>query len=703
MLAVLPLHAATPELSADKPISYQAETGILTAEGNAVFIDGQVRLEADKIVYDRNRNRVEAEGNVAVTQAGFRLITDWLNYSIEERRFQTGRFRAGYPPLFLEGESFEGTPDEIDFSKVTVYFREPTPGSPRLSIDQGQWLPDVALRGAGLRLFPTGNWNVPLPRADYQFGAPTLKVSGELGHRSSLGAFSKLNIIYPIDPNWGIGGNLDLYSRRGVLIGPSIRYHWGDPEQRTAAFLDAGYIRDQGSLSQLGSDREGNTIGRERAFIDYGLKQVHADGDFTIRGTWINDSEVMRDFRGRDYSRNSEPDNFIETTHLLDNWVLSAMMRLNLNNAYNLTERLPELRMDYLPTLLGDTEIYHQFAFTYSRYRLQTIQDPFIPLDFPGLPLSLDPAARDAEGIFDRIDVYYNWQRPMNFGVFQLTPLATARWTHYSDGWANGARTGDSIDRVMGEVGIDLSTRAEATWDYQNRTWDIRGLRHVSHTFLQYRYFPNGGYKKDEIAAIDRFAYSPLKPTLDLTRLRSIDTLSDLHMTRIGWENRLQTRNRDGSTRDLAEIHFYQDLIMSRDAGRPGWDAFYVEGQLHPAQWLSFGWEQKWRPESQRLEATRAMLTLRDAEIWTAMFSADYLNGAIELYGLDLLYRLNPQYLLSSSFRYNARTSQLTRQRYGIRRSYGRAWELEFYVSFSEGDARKSRTSFGVSVHLLGF
>lgn len=700
---MLPLPSATPELSADQPISYSADTGILTAEGNAVFIDERGRLEADKIVYNRLHNRVEAAGNVVVSQAGFRLITDWLNYDIEERRFQTGRFRAGYPPLFLEGDSFEGTPDEIDFSNVTVHFREPTPGSPRLDIARGQWLPNVALRGSGLRLSPTGNWKIPLPKADYQFGAPTLKVSGELGHRSSLGAFSKLNIIYPIDPNWGIGGNFDLYSRRGVLIGPAVRYHWGDPEQRTTAFLDTGYIRDQGSLNQLGTDREGNMIDRDRAFIDYGLKQVHANGDFTIRGTWINDSEVMRDFRDRDYARNSEPDNFIETTHLLDNWVISAMMRLNLNNAYNLTERLPELRMDYLPTPLGETEIYHQFAFTYSRYRLQSIQDPFIPLDFPGLPLSLDPASRDAQGIFDRIDAFYSWQRPISFSIFQLTPLATARWTHYNNGWANGARTGDSIDRVMGEVGFDLSTRAEATWDYQNRIWDIRGLRHVSHTFLQYRYFPNGGYKKDEIAAIDRFAYSPLKPTLDLTRLRAIDTLTDLHMTRIGWENRLQTRTRDGSTRDLAEIHFYQDVIMSRSSGRPGWDAFYVEGQIHPAQWLSFGWEQKLLPESQRLEATRAMLTLRDAEVWTAMVSADYLNGAIKLYGLDLLYQLTPQYLLTGSFRYNARTDQLTRQRYGIRRSYGRAWSLEFYVALSSGDARKSRTSFGVSVHLLEF
>ena len=151
-----------PELSADEPIAYTADDGILIAIGNAVYEDENTRVEADKIQYNRILEQIDATGNVRVTREGMRLLTEHLIYDAKTKRVTASRFRAGYPPIFLEGESFEGTLDEIDFSKVTVYFREPVENSPKLELREGKWVSEESVSGSGLRLNAIGGLKIPV-------------------------------------------------------------------------------------------------------------------------------------------------------------------------------------------------------------------------------------------------------------------------------------------------------------------------------------------------------------------------------------------------------------------------------------------------------------------------------------------------------------------------------------------------------------
>lgn len=693
-----------PELSSDEPISYSADEGILTALGNAVYEDERVRVEADRIDYNRSRNQVSAEGNVRVTREGFRLVTESLSYDVEKRHIVTGPFRAAYPPIFIEGDGFEGNPDQIDFSGSRIFYREPLPGSPSVSALSATWLPGSSISGDGLQFSPFRGLQIPLPSLDYEFGAPTLSASGELGFKSSVGAFASGEILYPVDPNWGAGAHISLYSRRGLMIGPSLAFHRREGDRHTNAFMRSGYISDQGGEGRLGTDRRGQTIDKDRGLIEWGVQHRQESFDLTTKGTYLSDSEVMRDFHSRDYYRDTEPDHFMEARFHWDDWILTAFYRQSLNTAYNLTERLPELRIDRLPREIGNTGFYQDVSLSYGRYRKVRIDDDLNPIALPSLPWSLQDRNLDPDGWWDRLDAWYHLERPLRVaGLVDFTPLATARWTHYTASWSQQQRSSSSIDRVMGEIGFDMSMQGEAFIEYSNRIWRIDGIRHLSRPVVQYRYMPGGSFAANRIPALDTFTYSPLKPTLDLTHLRHVDQLEELNLARFGWENRIQTRSQDGSPRDLAEFHLYQDLVFSRRPGEPAWDAFYLEGRLFPAQWMDLGFEQKYRPESQRLEASRLLMSLYSGDAWRARITADYLRGSIKLYGLDLDYQLNPEYLLSASIRYNARTESFTRQRYAIRRSFGRVWELEVYFSLHSGDIRESRTSFGLGIHLLNF
>ena len=351
--------AQAPELSADEPIAYTADDGILIATGNAVYQDEDTRVEADLIRYDRNRNRIEASGNVRVTRKGLRLLTSDLSYDATARSFRAGRFRAGYPPLFMEGESFEGTLDEIDFSRVSIYFREPVDNSPKLEVESGHWASGESVSGEGLRLRTIGGIGIPLPRFEYTFGAPTADADFRLGFRNNLGGFAQARILFPLSASLSVGGNFDIFTKRGLMVGPAVE--WSGADGRMRAFLDTGWIHDH-AFDERGVDFLGQPIEQGRGFASFGFMARNADASvqFQSRGTYLSDSEVLRDFRREDYFENFQPDHFADFTWQQGNLLVNAFARRQINDGYGMVDRLPELRAEWLPRELAKTGLYLQ-------------------------------------------------------------------------------------------------------------------------------------------------------------------------------------------------------------------------------------------------------------------------------------------------------------------------------------------------------
>ena len=92
------------------------------------FVDRDVTVRADRIDFFRRENRDCGGGWGAGRSAGFSAgLSSRLEYGCGQGRghSHSGPFRAGVPPLFVEGLSFEGTREEIDFSEVSLHFQEP--------------------------------------------------------------------------------------------------------------------------------------------------------------------------------------------------------------------------------------------------------------------------------------------------------------------------------------------------------------------------------------------------------------------------------------------------------------------------------------------------------------------------------------------------------------------------------------------------
>ncbi len=711
-LGIPTLGAATgPELSADRPISFDAGRGVLIAEGNARFEHEDILVIADEIRFNRAEERVTATGNVQVTRAGLRLVTHQLTYDLKTRYFTSGPFRAGHPPIFFEGASFEGTLDLLSLRNSSVFLREPDPYALSLQASDATLKGEDTITASGVRLGLPWGWSVPLPQFERSLSAAgPAEFSGNVGFRKNLGAFGRSTTLFPVTDTLSAGANLDLYSARGVLIGPALRYRVDSDEQYTDLRLSTGWIYDTGNR---GEDLFDQPIDRHRGFGMLSFRTEVEALEISGRTQFLTDSETTRDFRPSIYSRDPAPDSYLEVIHLWEDRFLSLFLRRSPNDFYGMTERLPELSIQQPLRSLGETGAYHAWDATYLRYRItraEGIADEIYPslLFSEGDDSLLASIFNDYTGDPDylkshvqaRADVNYAVQYPIALSNWaQFVPRAGGRYTF----WRPESRSeGSSASRTVGELGFDLTLHAFSDWNVQNRTWRIDGLRHLMRPVLQARWQPadwNGTLPEEN--RLDRRLYTPLIPTLDLRERRDVDMIDTRRIFRAGVENRLLTRDTAQGSRTLLELDLYQDLIPTVPSGADAWHGSYVELRSSPARWLELGLAQKYRTEGLSLEETRLRATIRSAERWEVTFAADFLDSVYEQYRLEGFYRVNPRFALFTGLRYDARRDELTQQVYGVRQRFGRTFELEYAVAFRQGSEREDDFSLRLGIRLL--
>lgn len=733
-LWALPAPGQAPELSAEQPIAYSEETGLLIASENAVYRDENTTVEADEIRYNRNDEQIEARGNVRVTRVGLRLLARELTYNTAARSFSATGFRVGYPPLFIEGESFSGNLDAVDFENISLYFREPVERAPKLSVARGTWVADDYLRGRGLSIETIGNLSLPLPGFTYAFGQPTLDVDASVGYRDNLGVFGQSFWLYPFSEDLSLGGNLDFYSERGILLGPAA--DWTSRDGLIQAFVNTGWIHDHSSRER-GNDILGNRIDQSRGFAEARLAARNEEGTLQLqaRSIYLSDSEVMRDFREDRYFDTYHPDTFLDFTWQSDRLLLNAFARSQINDGYRVVERLPEIHAEWLPGEIGSTGLVLQAQATATRYR--TYDNDLPRITFPSGPLGLPPVnlgdippppsftpppppsdlpppdtlpsepAPDPEpdslsfrGPFqNRLDASATLTRPFHFdGGISLVLRGGTRWTHYE--WEG---TGPSSERTLAELGFDLSRTLQKTYGVGWSRLGIEDLRHEATTRVTYRWHPRDIDREKPIFFNETAFYRALPPVLDLADLTHGDVLREWNVARLGWENRFLAAGDDGEFRPFLRFNLYQDLLFSAPSGRDEWDAFYTEIEFTPVPWLDLLWMQKYRTEGFRTEASFFRTTLRSSDLWAVSFQAEFLETAIEQYDLDGRYRLSENLGLFGNWQFDSRLDTWTRQRYGISQRFGNVWQAEFYVTFTDQDRRQDDFSVGLRLRWLSF
>ncbi|MGB0409454.1 MAG: LPS-assembly protein LptD [Opitutales bacterium] len=698
--AALTLDAALPELSSLEPLEFDEASQRLIARGDARLDYGDTRIRADRITYYQEYAVADAQGNIAITQNERRLIADRLSYDTNENVFAVDILRTGQWPFYLSGVSAGGTTEDISIQGATLYYGEPGPLALSVSANEVQYVQSgsdyIAMDGATFRLGKLPVFYLPGFKY-YVNNAPYyLDLNG--GYDGELGAHIQTTALFPVSSFLRIGANLDYYTERGPLAGPAAQYIYNAGNQWIEGALSSGFIHDQGDATDLGLDRAGRQIAASREFAAWRHKhQIGERLTITALASYWSDSEVTRDFREDYYRDNQSPDTFAEAAYTGDNYIISAFGRFRPNDFQLVQERLPEVRIDLLPTPILAAGAYHRASASYVRLKEE-------------FDLSADPMFnRELES--NRYDFSYRIERPVHIRPWLTwTPLAGARYSGYDQQNIHSDLDGHTLadgsaECALYELGFDLEMRAHKTYETINRTWAIDGLRHIIRPVLRYRYFSDPE-DRESIAAIDREVFDLERPLLDLSDLRYIDQISETHLARFGLENLFQTRAEGYGSRTLAALNFYQDILFEKgtrydDSDQETLNATWLEFTLQPAPWLKFELASRFRTTELSLEELRTRTMLHSGETWELGLSTDLLDKRIDQYRLDFTYRINERYAVLTDLRVNADTGEFTRLRLGLSSRVGATWEVLYAITFRENAGRESDVEFGIRLRLM--
>ena len=667
-----------PDLTG-KDFRYDDATKDAIVTGDARLTLGGMVLTADEIRFNAATQTATARGNLVLTSGARRLVANEGTYHTPSGHLTARNLRVGQFPVYVSGETVEGTFDELVFTNATVFFRENAGYTPSIRAQRLNYTKGKIVRAEGLGIGLLGGHFLTLPHFEHSLDVDFISyVSASVGYRGRLGAFTELGFHLPVAEGMHLGANVGLYTARGVMAGPSGSYHRANEDGTVDGFLRTGYINDHGDLR---TDVLGAAVPRDRSFVSWEHRQTYGQ-HFTLDGqfNYWSDSEVLRDFRHKEFDRVQQPDSFLEATYAHDNLSLSAFARFHPNRYHRVTERLPELRFDLLP-------VSAPFG-TYQR------------LNASAAALESDAFGADPRLRTTRFDAYYGLARPIAPTPWlTVTPVAGGRVTHYTD--ALGGK--NEYTRTIGEVGFDARLLASGTFDCKNEIWDINGLRHLVEPKLSYRYAPEAAQGRAYIPPIDRRVFSTYLQPLSIGDSRNLDDLTALNTVRLSFNNTLQTRDAKYGSRNLAALNFAADYRFDPAAGQRHLSDIYTELVLTPVSWLRFELFHRFDPHSIRQQELNTGVTLIDQEWWSLRLAPHFLRNDYDEYYLEVRRRLNESYDVTALWRYDGRRNRFNEQSYGVWQRLGQTWAVKYEVSFFDGPRRESSFAFNIEVELLKF
>jgi LPS-assembly protein len=666
------------DLSSDRS-SFDFAAGEQILSGHARISDGITLLTADEIRYNNRSDIAIARGHVTLTRGPQRLLADTLTYDRRATSFSAQSVRVGYYPFYISGASAAGTLNEITLNTATVTYREPGPWQPTVQSSRILYAPNRNLRSENTRFGLGGAQPFPLPRVQQNLNEPLISyLTFTGGYRKTLGAYVEGGLRVPLQEGVKIGGDLSLYTARGLMVGPSASYIGENEGRDLHGYFRSGFIRDHGDKL---TDILGQPVPTNRGYIEWQHNQRLAE-DLTLAGqinAW-RDSEVVRDFRPRAFFPVQTPDTFVESVYSGHNYFISLFTRLRPNAFDYVQERLPELRYDLMPSTLGFGGLY------------QSAQASVVSLR------ERPPAQVGSRLVSDRADAYYALTRPFTPREWlTFTPTAGARITHYAN--TTGANTPGGYTRILGEVGLDAALRANATYAYKNAAWKIDGLRHLITPKLSYRYIPQGDLGRRFIPAIDR--QEPLTSYLRPLGLGDQRNLDDLHATntlRLGLDNTFQTRDIAYGSRDLLVFNNAVDFRFHREPGQRDFSSVHTELAVMPTSWLQLDVYESITPQTGTLQELNSGITLRDSTAWSLRFATNFLRRESEDYRIEGRAHLNEAFDVLARLQYDARTRRLNEQAYGLVHNLDNTWLVEYVVSVYSGRRRENGFGFNLQI-----
>ncbi|MCX6964049.1 MAG: hypothetical protein NTW41_01670 [Verrucomicrobia bacterium] len=414
---------------------------------------------------------------------------------------------------------------------------------------------------------------------------------------------------------------------------------------------------------------------------------------------WISDVDFLEDFYPQDYRNDPQPDTSLSLTKWDEDYTLTLLGRWQVNDFQDTTERKPELVFDFKNQSFFGLPLQYDGETGVAQLRRAFSNTPeFGETEFPDYQST-------------RFDTFHQWSLPSQlFGWLNVNPRAGIRGTYYSASGsfiqpASGQQVYDPVSgelivvnpndnqtsenplndpssnlkqkgavfRPIANYGLSVSTKFSRAFEQvQSRALGLDGLRHVVEPYINYSGVNNMGPAPEDIYQFDRVVPSTQLLPLDFPQFYAIDSIGTWSITRMGFNQRFQTR-RDGDTYQWLTWNTFMDANFENPYTEAPVSNLFNVVRFYPLPWASLGIESQLPVVTEgftEVNTTLSVMPTRDTRFSLGhryIDGNDYFtdNSQVNFFAY---WRLNDNWSVSLYEQYEFESQVLQYQRYFVNR-----------------------------------
>ncbi len=262
---------------------------------------------------------------------------------------------------------------------------------------------------------------------------------------------------------------LDYYGERGFGTGIESDYTGDDYFGKMLGYV----IHDSGQdrLGRISSRRHlepsrelrGRFSWQHRHFLPY-------DWQLTSEISYLSDENFLEGYYRSEFNVGKEQETLVHLKHIEDNWGLSLLNKVRINDFVNQLEELPTAEFHWTGQSFLEDKLTFYSDTQVSRFRQRYASSSTAP---------------GSEQFFSFATTRNEVDLPLKTGNVQVVPFAAAT-VAYEDGMGfyreiDGATAASEEDVWLGESGVRVSS--QPYWkvfpDVRSEMWDLNQLRHV--------------------------------------------------------------------------------------------------------------------------------------------------------------------------------------------------------------------------------
>lgn len=671
---VLEVEALTPGGRFD----YDENTGIVTGTNGLLVKYGGAVLTADRATVYQQTSEVEADGRVRIQRDDQIWVGEHIRYNFKTRQMQTEQFRTGKTPVFAQGKELRGDVSNRVYTAESAYVTTDDVSQPfarirasRIKIVPGEYVQAqnavLYLGGVPVFYFPYYKRNLGERANNWNFTP---------GYRSKFGPYLLSTYEWFLGEQLDGALHLDYRVKRGVGLGPDVNLHlgrWGDAEFKYY------YLYDEKPGE---SDDVTPPHNRQRVSFNYD------SAPFTslyvkAAANYQSDSLLLHDFFDGEYRRDPQPKTFVDVNRLWDNFSLDTYVQPRVNDFYETVERLPEVKLTGFRQQVGPLPVFYESESSAGWYRRE----------FAEITNSY-PATNNFSAA--RADTYHQLTLPQTFfGWLNVAPRVGGRFTYYSEADGRGATTQEEYRGVF-NTGAEMTFKASRLWSSaQNKFLEVDGLRHIVEPSVNYVYVPHPNVGPPQLPQFDYQLPSLRLLPIDFPDYNSIDSIDSQNVFRFGLRNKLQTKREDQLV-NLLNWDVYTDWNLNPNANQTTFSDLFSDLTFRPRSWITLESQTRYDIDTGEFNLAFHTLTLHPGETWSWGVSHYYLRTddsssptawgpGNNLISSTMFYRLNENWALRATERYEAQDGRLEEQYYTLYRDF-RSWTGALTFRVREND-----------------